>query len=112
MEPYAKLGRLLTKIAAKNAAKRTRQKVARGRPPGGVRPPRAGGRNRLRAARERLGLTQPELARRLGLTRLYVQAVEVGRRGASYATMVRWARELGEPLEIFAPDEGYSDAAE
>ena len=66
-------------------------------------------RTRLREAREALNLTQEELAKRLGITRLGVLNIEVGRRNPSHALMIRWAQELDVSIELFAADSS-SDA--
>jgi transcriptional regulator with XRE-family HTH domain len=49
----------------------------------------------LKDARLRAGLTQAELARKIGITRHFVLEVENGHRDAGYATMSKWVRALG-----------------
>jgi transcriptional regulator with XRE-family HTH domain len=49
----------------------------------------------LKKARERAGLSQAELAQRIGITRNYVVLVEVGRRNPHLGIMERWATALG-----------------
>ena len=46
-------------------------------------------------ARLALGLTQPQMAERLGITRLAVLNIEVGRRDPSYELMLKWNEVLG-----------------
>ena len=50
-------------------------------------------------ARERKGLTQAELARRLGLGRIAVTRVERGMRNPGFDTMCKWSAELGCSLD-------------
>jgi putative transcriptional regulator len=69
-------------------------------------------RTRLRQAREALGWTQEELAKRLGVSRLGVLNIEVGRRHPSHALMVRWAKELGVSIELFGPEELFGAESE
>lgn len=59
--------------------------------------------NRIRALRtERGDMTQAELARRLGVTRQTVIAIEQGRYSPSLETAFQIARALGVPLdEVF-----------
>lgn len=64
--------------------------------------------NRIRTLRaERGDMTQAELARRLGVTRQTVIAIEQGRYSPSLETAFQIARELGVPLdEVFEyPDD-------
>lgn len=65
---------------------------------------------RLIEARERFGLTRPELADKLGLRRDYVFRIEQGTRRPSLGIMMRWAALLRCSLDCFADD--VSKAAE
>ena len=60
-------------------------------------------RARLKDARLRAGLTQAELARRIGISRHFVLEVENGHRDPGYATMEKWLRALGAnaSLDLF-----------
>jgi transcriptional regulator with XRE-family HTH domain len=53
-------------------------------------------RTTLIRARELLGLTRPELAKRVGITREFVYCVESGQRDPSLPTMQRWVKALGQ----------------
>jgi transcriptional regulator with XRE-family HTH domain len=55
-------------------------------------------RQRLRRERERAGLTQVELAQRLGFVSQYVNMIENGKKAPSLETLHRLGSELG--LEI------------
>lgn len=55
-------------------------------------------RQRLRRERERAGLTQVELAERLGFVSQYVNMIENGKKAPSVETLQRLGSELG--LEI------------
>jgi transcriptional regulator with XRE-family HTH domain len=59
----------------------------------------------LRVARKIAGLTQHELADRVGVDHSYISLIESGKRDirdVGYATVVRIARALGvEPDELF-----------
>ena len=55
-------------------------------------------RQRLRRERERVGLTQVELAERLGFVSQYVNMIENGKKAPSLETLQRLGSELG--LEI------------
>jgi len=60
-------------------------------------------RRKLAAARELAGLTQKALADKMGVHRLVVVAVEMGRRNPSVPTMAKWIRALGPygSLDLF-----------
>jgi DNA-binding XRE family transcriptional regulator len=55
--------------------------------------------NRLRAARERAGLSQADLAARAGISRQAVGAVEAGRHAPSVDTALRLAHAVGATVE-------------
>jgi len=60
--------------------------------------------NRVRESREAKGLAQGELARRAGLTRQAVYAIETDRYQPNVAVALRLSRILGVPVEdLFAP---------
>lgn len=59
--------------------------------------PRLG--NDLKAARTRLGLTQADLADRVGVTRKTINTVENGVFVPSTVLALRLAKALGEPVE-------------
>lgn len=60
-------------------------------------------RTALRKARLRAGLTQAELAKRVGLTRASYTNIEKGHKHPSLTTALRIARVLSEPVEdLFA----------
>ena len=54
--------------------------------------------NRLRAYREELGLTQVELAQRLGINQNLLSYYETGKRNPKGSVLFRIARFLGCPL--------------
>ncbi len=56
---------------------------------------------RLQQAREELGITQQELAARLGCTQAALSNYELGRRRLYLANLERIARALGKPLSYF-----------
>lgn len=53
---------------------------------------------KLRELRERLGLTQTELASRVGLTQTGYSVIENGKRYGSVKTLQAICRELGVPV--------------
>ncbi len=55
--------------------------------------------NRIREAREASGLTQADLAARIGVSRKTVNTVENGIFVPSTVIALKLARELGEPVE-------------
>lgn len=58
----------------------------------------------LRRLRERVALSQAELAEKAGLSRATVVSLESGRSGAQYATVRKIAQVLGvEPADLMAP---------
>jgi predicted transcriptional regulator len=67
-------------------------------------------RHELSMRRRELGMTQTELAHRIGVTRYYIAACEVGIRDPSMGTLARWLRELKinpdeTPISWFLPHE-------
>jgi transcriptional regulator with XRE-family HTH domain len=66
-------------------------------------------RSELIRARELLGLSRPELAKKIGIHRSVVFKVEMGSRAPSLELMTRWTKALGRfgTLELFR----YEDAA-
>lgn len=56
--------------------------------------------NTLRAHRARLGLTQAELADRVGVSRRSINSIERGHYVPSTVLALRLARELGVPVEM------------
>jgi transcriptional regulator with XRE-family HTH domain len=56
-------------------------------------------------ARDRAGLSQKELAEKIGIRRDSLLMVESGQRHPSFALMVRWAQALGVSLEVWDLEE-------
>lgn len=57
--------------------------------------------NRVRVERERLGVSQEELADRAGMHRTYLGGVERGERNVGLLNVIRIARALGvEPADL------------
>ena len=54
-------------------------------------------------ARERIGLSRPQLADEMGVDRGLIHKVEMGKQGCGLATMIRWVDVLGAgaTLELF-----------
>lgn len=50
---------------------------------------------KIKRARNRLGISQEELATRCGFDRTYISLVERGKRNLSYLNFIRFSRELG-----------------
>lgn len=59
---------------------------------------------RVRAERERLGISQEELADRAGLHRTYLGGVERGERNLGLLNVIRIARALGVPVPVLFSD--------
>jgi len=57
---------------------------------------------RLRRARREAGLTQEEVATRLGRPQTWVSKCELGERRVDFVELVEFARIYGRPLEYFA----------
>ena len=55
--------------------------------------------NLLRIFRERHSISQAELARRVGVSRQMMSAMEVGNQEPSLALALRLAQELDQPVE-------------
>jgi transcriptional regulator with XRE-family HTH domain len=53
--------------------------------------------NRVRALRERIGISQETLAARAGIHRTYIGGVERGERNISLKNIIRIAEALGVP---------------
>jgi transcriptional regulator with XRE-family HTH domain len=60
--------------------------------------------SRVRAERERLGVSQEELADRAGMHRTYVGGVERGERNLGLLNVVRIAKALGLPASTLLAD--------
>lgn len=58
----------------------------------------------LRARREALGLTQEQLAERIGVHRTHIVHIEAGRRRATLDIAVALRRELGLDESVWARD--------
>ena len=61
---------------------------------------------RLRTLRERAGKSQGDLADKAGLSRVYLNQLEAGKRDPSLSTLTRLARALGVKLEALVGAEG------
>lgn len=59
---------------------------------------------RVREERERLGISQEELANRAGLHRTYVGGVERGERNLGLLNLIRIARALSVPASVLLGD--------
>jgi transcriptional regulator with XRE-family HTH domain len=62
--------------------------------------------NRVRAERERLGVSQEELADRAGMHRTYLGGVERGERNIGLLNLLRIARALGVPPTVLIDLDG------
>jgi transcriptional regulator with XRE-family HTH domain len=58
----------------------------------------------LRAARNRAGLTQIQLAKKLGITQSYLSKVERGERRLDLVQVRTWCQALGMSLAQFVAD--------
>lgn len=56
-------------------------------------------KNRLKVARAEMDLTQEELAKRIGVSRQTINAVESGRYVPSTVLALKMARVFGKPVE-------------
>lgn len=61
---------------------------------------------RLRALREAAGKSQGDLAGKAGLSRVYLNQLEAGKRDPSLSTLTRLALALGVKLEALIGAEG------
>lgn len=67
----------------------------------------------LRAARDRTGLSQADLARRAGITQQTVSAYETGRREPTLPTLIRLIEASGLELRLhLAPADGHDSTVE
>lgn len=57
-------------------------------------------KNQIRALREQLGLTQDDLAKRLGVTRQTVNAIENDKYNPTLPLAFKLARLFGQPVEV------------
>ena len=63
--------------------------------------------NKIRARRKELGLSQEELARRCGVSRQTVNAIENNKYDPTLALAFHLARELGTTVDsLFSPGDG------
>ena len=63
-------------------------------------------KNRLKVARAEMGLTQEDLAKRIGVSRQSINAIESGRYVPSTVLALKMAQVFGKPVEeIFMLDE-------
>ena len=65
--------------------------------------------NRVKAHRETQGWSQGELARRLGVSRQAVNAIETGKHDPSLTLAFRLARLFAQPIEEIFDDGGSND---
>lgn len=65
----------------------------------------------VRAAREQQGLTQAELAERIGVSRFWVVAFEKGKESVELGTVLRALTALGLRLDLSSADPGTRDVA-
>lgn len=63
-------------------------------------------RQRLVAARHAVGLTQRDVAARLGRSQAYVGKSETGERRVDIVELIQFARVYRKPLKYFAPAAG------
>ena len=61
------------------------------------------GESRIKLFREHRGMTQAELAKRAGLSPLYISQLETKRRSGSQATLKKIASTLGVDIDLLAP---------
>ena len=63
-------------------------------------------KNRLKVARAEMDLTQEDLAKRIGVSRQSINAIESGRYVPSTVLALKMARVFGKPVEeVFMLDE-------
>lgn len=58
----------------------------------------------LAAMRRRAGLTQAEVAERVGVRNTHISGIETGERGASYPTILAMLRAYGSTLKELAEE--------
>ena len=63
-------------------------------------------RNRIREQRETRGISQAELARRIGMTRQHLSLLEGQQKVATVETLLRLAREFGCTVDALIEIEG------
>jgi len=63
-------------------------------------------RDRLRRAREEAGLTQTQVAKRLGRPQTWVSKCELGERRVDFVELEDWASACGKPLDWFRTRRG------
>jgi len=61
---------------------------------------------RLREAREAAGLTQEQVASKLGRPQTWVSKCELGERRVDFVELEDWASACGKPLDWFATKRG------
>ena len=54
----------------------------------------------LHKARKEAGLTQEQVAKRMGTSQTYIAAIERGRKNVSFSTIARFARACGKRVAI------------
>lgn len=54
---------------------------------------------RIKQYREKVGLTQFQLAEKIGVSEFYISALETGRRNPGRKTLVKLANEMKVPIE-------------
>lgn len=54
----------------------------------------------LHKARKEAGLTQEQVAKRMGTSQTYIAAIERGRKNVSFSTIARFARACGKRVSI------------
>ena len=54
----------------------------------------------LHKARKEAGLTQKQVAKRMGTSQTYIAAIERGRKNVSFSTIARFARACGKRVAI------------
>lgn len=67
--------------------------------------------SRLRAARDDMGLSQVDVARRLGKPQSYVSKCESGERRVDVVELAELARIYKKPLTFFVPERGTRPSA-
>ncbi len=70
---------------------------------------------RIKQYREKVGLTQFQLAEKIGVSEFYISALETGRRNPGRKTLVKLANEMKVPIEALLDietDNGLKFAAE